>query len=168
VAVGFGNDVVLFMVGVLILMLLFPPEQTFLSRSREELKDEFEKLAPMNRGEKATIVVFLFTVVFWLTSGLLEGWLKIRIPISMTVVFTSSLLFIPTVTGIRWARIEGDMSWGSILLLIIFLTILLVSLLKVALPSNSVSATITVLLTIVASVLGAVIIYGINLLVIAV
>jgi sodium-dependent dicarboxylate transporter 2/3/5 len=223
------------------------------------LKDEFAKLAPMNRGEKATIVVFLFTVVFWLTSGLLEGWLKIRIPISMTVVFTSSLLFIPAVTGIRWARIERDMSWGSILLvlagvsmgitlhrsgaaswlsqkllggffglqpvLIIFLTILLVSLLKVGLSSNSVSATITVpimiafalqgnlpvlqtvlpaavtsslsfilvtsaptnvityaagyytvwdmakagiLLTIVASVLGAVIIYGVSLLVIAV
>ncbi len=162
----------------LILMLLFPPEQPVLSRSREEIKSEYRNLAPLNRAEKATIVIFLLTVVFWLSSGLLERWFQIRIPISMTVILTSSLLFIPSVTGIRWRQIEEDVSWGSILLvlagismgitlhrtgaaswlslkllggladlhpiLLIFLIILLVSLLKVVLSSNSVSATITV------------------------
>jgi len=162
----------------LILILLFPPEQAVLSRSREEFRRDYAKLPPMGRSETATVVIFLLTVVLWLSAGVLERWLQIRIPISMTVILTSSLFFIPSISGMRWRQIEKDMSWGSILLvlagismgvtlhrsgaaswlsqnllgglahlhpiLLIFLTVLLVSALKVVLSSNSVSATITV------------------------
>ena len=162
----------------LILILLFPPEQALLSRSREEFRQDYANLPPMGRSEIATVVIFLLTVIFWLSAGMLERWLQIRIPISMTVILTSSLFFIPSISGMRWRQIEKDMSWGSILLvlagismgvtlhrsgaaswlsqnllgglahlhplLLIFLTVLLVSALKVVLSSNSVSATITV------------------------
>jgi sodium-dependent dicarboxylate transporter 2/3/5 len=120
----------------------------------------------------------LATIVLWLSAAPLGRLLKIHIPISLSVIVTSSVFFFPSVTKMRWKDIEGEISWGSVVLvlagvsmgstlhssgaaswlslkllgglgslhpfLLIFFTIAMVSLLKIILSSNSVSATITV------------------------
>lgn len=101
-----------------VLMLFFKPEMTHLAKSKEDLRKEFEELPPMDREEKVTTVLFLLTVVLWLGSPLLERWLGIDIPISMPVLFTSCLFFLPKVSRIPWKDIEPQVSWSGIILIV--------------------------------------------------
>jgi sodium-dependent dicarboxylate transporter 2/3/5 len=51
-----------------ILLTLFPPETSSLKGGKEKLLDEKKMLGRLSTGEKGTIVVFLFTVVLWITN----------------------------------------------------------------------------------------------------
>ncbi len=162
----------------LILLLFFKPEMTHLSKTKEELKQEYHELPPMGREEKITLVIFILTIVLWLTSPVLESWLGISIPISMPVTFTACLFFIPGVTKRTWKDIEPHMSWSGIVLIVsgisigmmlyitgaaqwlsvillsgigdmgsfamVFTIVLLISFIKIAFSSNTVTATIII------------------------
>ncbi len=175
---GFPLSIVLILPAWLILIKIFPSERTQLNRSRDDFQREYKKLPPLGRAEKATIAIFLATIALWLSAAPLGRLLGIHIPISLSVIVTSSVFFFPSVTGIRWKDIEKEISWGSVVLVLagvsigstlhssgaaawlslkllgglgnlhplvmIFVTIAMVSLLKIVLSSNSVSATITV------------------------
>ncbi len=161
-----------------ILLLFFKPEMKKLSKTKEQLREEYLKLPKMNLEEKKTVVIFLLTVALWLTSPLFERWLGIGIPISMPVLLTSSLFFFPGVSKIKWKEIEPDISWSGIILVVsgislgmmlynsgaamwlsvvllgqiggihpfiqIFAIVFIVSLLKIAFSSNTVTATIII------------------------
>jgi len=161
-----------------ILLLFFKPEMKYLKKTKEELKDEYTKLPSMSREEKTTLVIFLLTVFFWLSTPLWENLLGIRIPISMPVLFTSVLFFFPGISTIPWKTVEREISWSGILLVVtgisigwmlyqtgaanwlsvvflggigglstyiqVFLVILIVSFLKIAFSSNTVTATIII------------------------
>lgn len=101
-----------------ILMLMFKPEMKKLSRTRQELRDEFKSMKAMDREEKITIGIFLLTVVLWLISPLLEEWLDMSIPISMPVLLTSALFFFPGVSKIKWKEVEPEISWNGIILIL--------------------------------------------------
>ncbi|MBB6482508.1 SLC13 family permease [Spirochaeta isovalerica] len=165
-------------IGWILLMILFKPEIKHLKKTREELRHEFDNYPPMSREEKLTLVIFLITVVLWLTSGLLGRLLGIAIPTSMPVLFTATLFFFPGVTSLKWKEIEEDVSWSGIILVVSGISIgmmlyqsgaagwlsfvllggigslsplvrvgaivLIVMILKVALSSNSVTATIVI------------------------
>ncbi len=101
-----------------VLMIFFKPEMTHLSKTKEELRDEFKALPPMGREEIVTTILFLVTVILWLGSPIFERWLGISIPISMPVFFTSCLFFIPKVSRIPWKDIEPQISWSGIILIV--------------------------------------------------
>ena len=101
-----------------VLTRLFPPEMACLSVSSEELKAGRKALPAMSHDEKATLAVFLLTILLWLTSTMLEGWLDIEIPVAMPACLAACLMFLPGMTGIGWKRIEGQISWSGIILIL--------------------------------------------------
>ncbi len=161
-----------------VLLLFFPPEIKKLKKTKEELRAEFNNMPPMSREEKITLSIFLLTVLLWIFSPLLENLLGISIPISMPVLLTASLFFIPGLSTIPWKVVEKEVNWSGILLVLtgismgmtlystgaakwlaliflggigglhpliqVFLVILLVSFLKIAFSSNTVTATIII------------------------
>lgn len=161
-----------------ILLLFFKPEMKYLKKTKEELVADFKKFPKPDREEKVTIVLFLLTVVLWLTSPLLEKLLGISIPISMPVLLTACLFFFPGMSKIKWKEIQQDVSWSGIILVLagvslgmmlydsgaamwlsvillggigslsiyiqILAIVLIVSLLKIILSSNTVTGTIII------------------------
>lgn len=101
-----------------IILLFFKPEMKRLSKSKEQLKDEYGALPKMDREEKITVTIFVLTAVLWVTSSLFEKWLGMSIPISMPVLITSALFFFPGVSKIKWKDIEPDISWSGIILVV--------------------------------------------------
>lgn len=101
-----------------ILVRFFKPEMDHLKKTKEELRQNYLDLPAMDHEEKITVVLFLTTVVLWLTSPLISDWLGISIPISMPVMLTGCLFFFPGMTKFKWKEIEKDMSWSSIVLVV--------------------------------------------------
>ncbi len=101
-----------------VLMIFFKPEMKYLSKTKEEMREEYKTLPQMSREEIVTLIIFLLTVILWLSSPLLGKWLDISIPISMPVLFTSSLFFIPKVGRVAWKKIEPEISWSGIILIL--------------------------------------------------
>ena len=162
----------------LLLMVFFKPEMKHLSKSKEELQADFKALPSMDRQELMTLILFLTTVILWLTTPLLESLLGIAIPISLPVILTACIFFFPGVSKISWKQIQTEISWSGILLIVtgislgmmlfrtgaanwlsvlflggignlgtymqIFMVVLIVSFLKVAFSSNTVTATIII------------------------
>lgn len=102
----------------LVLILFFPPEMKHLKITREALRKELKDMPPMSREEKITLVLFLFTVALWLFSPLLEKVIGIPIAISMPVLLTSCLFFLPGMSKTRWKDIENEIDWAGILLIV--------------------------------------------------
>jgi sodium-dependent dicarboxylate transporter 2/3/5 len=164
--------------GWALLLLLFKPEMKHLKKTKEQLRHDFDNYPPMGREEKLTLVIFLLTVFLWLTSGFFGKLLGISIPVSMPVLLTATLFFFPGVTSLEWKKIEEDISWSGIILVVTGISIgmmlyqtgaagwlsfvllggigsfspllrvgaivLIVMILKIALSSNSVTATIVI------------------------
>ena len=161
-----------------LLLLFFPPEIKKLKKTREELKKEYREFPAMTREEKVTLAVFLLTALTWVTTPWIEKLTGLSIPISMPLVVSITVFFIPGISGIGWKEIERDISWSSILLIVtglavgmalytsgaaewlalallggigavnpfvqVFSVVIIVSLLKVAFSSNTVTATIII------------------------
>jgi sodium-dependent dicarboxylate transporter 2/3/5 len=53
--------------------VLFPTRLSEIEGGRAWIRDERAKLGPLNRGEKATLVVFAFAVFFWVFRPLVSG-----------------------------------------------------------------------------------------------
>ena len=175
---GIPAVILLLPIGWGLLLLMFNPEMKHLKKTRDELRHEYDNYPPMSREEKLTMVIFLLTIILWLTSGLLGKLLGISIPVSMPVLLTATLFFFPGVTGLKWKEIEEDISWSGIILVVTGISIgmmlyktgaagwlsfvllggignfsplmrvgsivLIVMILKIALSSNSVTATIVI------------------------
>lgn len=116
----YGVPAALLMVPVswIVLMIFFPPEMSHLSKTKEELRQESRDFPPMGREEVVTLILFLLTVVLWLGTPVLQRLLGIKIPISMPVLFTSCLFFLPKVSSIEWKKIESQVSWSGIILIV--------------------------------------------------
>jgi sodium-dependent dicarboxylate transporter 2/3/5 len=162
----------------LALLLFFPPEMKHLKKTKEEMAQDFHDLPPMNRTEVITLILFVTTVLLWVTSPLLERMLDMDIPISFPILLTSSLFFFPGIKTLPWKTVEKDISWSGILLVVtgislgmmlyqtgaanwlavvllggigglhplilVFIVVLMVSFLKIAFSSNTVTATIVI------------------------
>ena len=180
---GVPSAIILIFPAWLILISVFPPEIKKLSKSKNEMSDEFRALPKINKEEKVTMTIFLSTAVLWIASPVLEKWLDITIPISMPVLLTSCLFFIPGMTKTKWKEIEREISWNGIILITsgialgmmlydsgaakwlsmallggienvsvfvrIFAVIIIVSFLKIAFSSNTVTATVIIPIMIV-------------------
>lgn len=101
-----------------VLLLFFKPEFSHLTKTKEQLREEYRQLPKMGREERVTFIVFLLTVFLWLTTPIWERLLGIRIPISMPVLFTGALFFFPGVGSRSWKTVEEEISWNSIILIV--------------------------------------------------
>ncbi|MDR0406266.1 MAG: DASS family sodium-coupled anion symporter [Clostridiales bacterium] len=161
-----------------VLMFFFKPEVKRLSKSSEELKEEYRNLPPMRKEEKLAVFALLLTAALWLATPLLERISGLEIPISMPILLTNAVFFLPKVSSIKWRQVERDISWSGIILILCgislgktlydtgaaawlsasllggagdlplfartLMVILGVSVLKIALTSNTVTGTIVI------------------------
>lgn len=117
-AFGLPAVILLLIPSWFVLIKVFPAEIKTLRLGSEDLKKSYRDLAPMDREEKITVSIFLLTVLLWLTAPIFEGLLKVDVPISMTVMFTAGLFFLPGFTKIPWKKVEKEMDWGSVILVL--------------------------------------------------
>ena len=115
---GLPAGLVLIIPSWLILVKGFKPEISHLSRSKEDLKSDYQNLPPIDREEKLTMIIFSVTVILWLSSTWLGNLLGISIPISLPPIFASCLFFLPNATRIKWREIESEIAWDSIILVV--------------------------------------------------
>lgn len=101
-----------------VLRIVFPLEIVELKKSKEELQLAAKELPALSKDEKSIIVIFLLTVILWLTSSPLEKLLGIAIPVALPVTLTSLFIFFPGVTSIKWKDIEPQVSWSGIMLIL--------------------------------------------------
>jgi sodium-dependent dicarboxylate transporter 2/3/5 len=115
---GVPASLLLIIPGWLILLVFFPPEIPTLTKNRDELRREHREHPALSRDEVVTVVIFLLTIVLWIASPALEGLIGIPVPITMAVLLTSSLLFLPGLTSVSWREVEEDISWSGIILVV--------------------------------------------------
>ena len=101
----------------LILKTMFKPEISHLSKSSRELKDEYKKMGPMTRDEKAIAVIFGITITLWLSSTWLTGLIGIDLAGTIPALICTCLLFMPGVTSLKWKDVSSDISWDGIILI---------------------------------------------------
>lgn len=101
-----------------VLMVLFKPEMKHLKKTRAEMQAEFHRLPSMGREERVTLYLFLTTVVLWIATPFFQRLLGVRIPISLPVLLTGCAFFLPGLAGTPWNRVEKDISWSSIILIL--------------------------------------------------
>jgi sodium-dependent dicarboxylate transporter 2/3/5 len=115
---GIPAAIILTPIAWIVLITIFKPEISHLSKTKDELKEEFKALPAMGREEKITAVVFVLTAILWLTTPWLQKFFGISIPVSMPVFFTGTLFFMPGMSSIPWRKIEKEMNWSSIILVL--------------------------------------------------
>lgn len=162
----------------LVLLCFFKPEIRNLSKDGGKSQKQYQEMPPISHDEKATLVVFVLTVILWITSPWLGELMGVTIPTSLPAMLSGCLLFLPGMTQIKWAEVTKDISWNGIILIasgislgmqvynsgaaewitrillggiaelapipMIFLLVLMVSLIKVGLSSNTVTATVII------------------------
>ena len=101
----------------LVLIKMFKPEISCLSKTTEELKSEFKKLGPMNRNEIATTIIFLITITLWISSTWLTSLIGIDLAGTIPALICTCLFFLPGVTTFTWKEVSGDVSWDGIILI---------------------------------------------------
>ncbi len=100
-----------------VLMLFFKPEIKYLSKTKETLRAEFKAMPSMGRTEKATLVIFVITVILWVSSSWLGDAIGVKIPTSLPAILGACLFFLPGVCEIKWKDVQEDISWSSVLLI---------------------------------------------------
>jgi len=100
-----------------LLITLWPPEMSHLRKSREDIKNEFSLQSRMNHDEIATLIIFIITVLIWISSPLFQNLLHIKLPISMGAIAAIILLFMPGTTKFTWKELEKEMDWSGIILI---------------------------------------------------
>jgi len=162
----------------LILVVMFKPEISRLSKSKEDIIRDFKNMGPMNRDEIATSVIFGLTIALWISSTWLNKITGIDLSGTIPALICTCLVFIPGVTSFKWKEISDDISWDGIILIAtgislgivmqqagaagwlsnvllggivgmhplvqIFMIVMVISLIKVGLSSNTVTAAIIV------------------------
>ena len=115
----YGMPITILMIipGWLILMIMFKPEIKYLSKTKAEMKADFKALGPMSKDERSTAVIFLSTIVLWLTSDFIGGWIGVTIGPALPAFLACALFFMPGVTSFKWKEISREVSWESVLLI---------------------------------------------------
>lgn len=100
-----------------VLMLFFKPEMSHLKRTKEDMKEDLQKLPPMGRDEKHTVLVFLVTVFLWVSSGWVSSIMGVKISTCVPAILCLCLFYLPGVISISWKEVQADISWDGILLI---------------------------------------------------
>ena len=115
----YGMPITILMIipGWLILMIMFKPEITHLSKTKAEMKADFKALGPMSKDERSTAIIFLCTILLWLSSDFIGKWLGVTIGPALPAFLACAFFFLPGVTSFKWKEISKEVSWESVLLI---------------------------------------------------
>ena len=161
-----------------LLRLFFPFEKVALTKTKEQMKQEFREMPKLTHDEKMTILVFLVTVVLWLSADFIGSTFGIDVPTAAPALLCVVLFFLPGSTQVTWKEVQDEISWDGIILIAtgislglavynagaaewlamvllrgvatmpaylqIFMIILIISVLKVGLSSNTVTASVII------------------------
>ena len=101
----------------LILKTMFKPEITHLSKTKTEMKADFKALGPMSKNERSTAIIFLGTIILWLSSDFIGKQIGVTIGPALPAFMACAFLFMPGVTSFKWKEISMEVSWESVLLI---------------------------------------------------
>ncbi|MCF6411599.1 SLC13 family permease [Pseudalkalibacillus salsuginis] len=100
-----------------LLLWLFPIKTIKLEDMNEYINQEIKKLGPMSKQEMKLIGLYSLLIMLWITKELHQ------IPLAMSAVMVSVLLFVPGMNIIFWKEARKDVNWGVPLLFAAGLTI---------------------------------------------
>jgi len=103
--------------GWFILKTIFKPEITHLKKSKAEMKADFKSLGRMSKDERSTAIIFLSTIIVWLTSDFIGDWTGVTIGPALPAFLACAFFFMPGVTSFKWKEVSKDVSWESVLLI---------------------------------------------------
>lgn len=110
----------------LILIRVFPLETINIEITGDDFFREREKLGKLGRDEIITLVIFILTVILWITGKWIDnltGGMIDYLGISFVAIACACLFFVPGIAVINWKEAEKDISWGGIILIVTGLSI---------------------------------------------
>ncbi|MGM0651976.1 MAG: SLC13 family permease [Bacillota bacterium] len=100
----------------LILVRVFPPETIFIEKSQAGL-EKTPLPASLTTAEWKALVIFALAVLFWLGDPLLNHLSGFSIPIEIVALGAAIAFFLPGMNVLTWKEAQGDIDWGSIVLI---------------------------------------------------
>ncbi|MBW2059471.1 MAG: DASS family sodium-coupled anion symporter [Deltaproteobacteria bacterium] len=119
-SIGLPATLMMIPLGWLLLLRMFPPEMERLPVKATEIRKKLRDLGPLRQAEIKTLVIFLITVLLWLTGPAVKAMTRgaVTLPIQGVALFSGMALFLPGVSVLSWKEAEHDVDWGGILLII--------------------------------------------------
>jgi di/tricarboxylate transporter len=69
------------------------------------------ELGPMKGTEKKLVIISVALLLFWVTEGVLH-----KIPTTLSTCVAVTLMFMPGINIMNWKQAQAKMSWGTLLL----------------------------------------------------
>ncbi|WP_278675498.1 DASS family sodium-coupled anion symporter [Acidaminococcus fermentans] len=88
---------------------LYPPESSLIPGGKQYLRQELEKMGPMDRRQKKVLLVFLLAIFFWMTGDLFQ------IDATTTCLASALLLLLPGVGGLTWKEASSHINYDILL-----------------------------------------------------
>ncbi len=111
----------------LILIWMFPIEKINMSIAEEDLKNNLASMGKIKYQEYATLAIFLLTIFLWVCGGWINAWSGGLVPylknIKYVAIGCACLLFLPGIAVMSWKKVEHEISWGGIILIVTGLSI---------------------------------------------
>ncbi len=90
---------------------LLPPETQEVAGGDQAVAKEIKELGPMKMSEKKLVIISVVLLFFWVTEGLLH-----KIPTTVSTCIAVTLMFLPGIGIMTWKQAQAKMSWGTLLL----------------------------------------------------
>lgn len=119
-AFGYPAAIMMLPFAWLILIKIFPFEEVDLKITKEDFHERLRLIGPVNHKEVFLVVIFVFTMIMWITAPWIEKWSGGSISylsISFIAIASSCLLFLPGIEVMTWKKAESSISWGSVILI---------------------------------------------------
>ncbi len=90
---------------------VLPPETEEVAGGDATVRKSMEELGPMKGTEKKLVVISIVLLLFWVTEGILH-----KIPTTLSTCVAVTLMFMPGINIMNWKQAQAKMSWGTLLL----------------------------------------------------
>ena len=90
---------------------VLPPETEEVAGGDATGRKSMEELGPMKGTEKKLVVISIVLLLFWVTEGILH-----KIPTTLSTCVAVTLMFMPGINIMNWKQAQAKMSWGTLLL----------------------------------------------------
>ena len=90
---------------------VLPPETKEVAGGDATVRKSMEELGPMKGTEKKLVVISIVLLLFWVTEGILH-----KIPTTLSTCVAVTLMFMPGINIMNWKQAQAKMSWGTLLL----------------------------------------------------
>ena len=123
---GIPAMIIMVPIAWIVLLKFFPLEDLNLSSVIENMKELEKSENKIDKKEIIILTIFFITICLWITAPLLKdltGGSIDYLSISFVAIFCSCLFFIPGIEVTTWEKVEKNINWGGILLVVTGLSI---------------------------------------------